>query len=92
MAKHRLRNSSGIYTQPNSFNIFLNDIFASLNETTLYKYAEDNTLCKIDENIENVKSHLVSMTKVAIDWFERNFMQANPEHFQAVFLAPGHKS
>ena len=44
----------------------------------------------VDENIENVKSHLVSMTKIAIDWFERNCMQANPEKFQAIFLAPGH--
>ena len=31
------------------------------------------------------------MTKIAIDWFERNCMQANPEKFQAIFLAPGHK-
>ena len=76
---------------PILFNIFLNDIFASLNETTLYNYADDNTICNSDENIENVKSHLVSMTKIAIDWFERNCMQANPEKFQAIFLAPGHK-
>ena len=39
----------------------------------------------------NVKSHLLSMTKIVIDWFERNCMQANPEQFQAIFLAPGHK-
>ena len=76
---------------PILFNIFLNDIFASLNETTLYNYADDNTICNSDENIENVKSHLESMTKIAIDWFERNCMQANPEKFQAIFLAPGHK-
>ena len=44
-----------------------------------------------DENIQNVKSHLVSMTKIAIDWLERNCMQANPEKFQANLLAPGHK-
>ena len=61
---------------PILFNIFLNDIFASLNETTLYNYADDNKICNSDENIENVKSHLVSMTKIAIDWFERNCMQA----------------
>ena len=64
---------------PILFNIFLNDIFASLNETTLYNYVDDNTICNRDENIDNVKSHLVSMTKIAIDWFERNCMQANPE-------------
>ena len=44
-----------------------------------------------DENIENVKSHPVSMTKIAIDWFERNCMQANPEKSQAIFLASGYK-
>ena len=36
-----------------------------------------------DENIENVKSHLASITKFAIEWFERNCMQ--------VIFAPGHK-
>ena len=29
------------------------------------------------------------MTKIAIDLFERNCMQANPENFQAIY--PGHK-
>ena len=57
---------------PVIFNIFLNDIFASLNETTLYNHAYDNTICNSDKNIENVKSHLVRtcMTEIAIDWFE----------------------
>ena len=27
-----------------------------------------------------------------MEWFDRNFMQANPEKFQAIFLAPGHKT
>ena len=31
------------------------------------------------------------MTRIAFDWFERNCMQANPENFQAIFRAPGHK-
>ena len=32
------------------------------------------------------------MTKIAIDWFERNCMQASPEKLQAIiFLAPAHK-
>ena len=32
------------------------------------------------------------MTNIAIDWFERNCMQANPKIFQAILLAPGHKN
>ena len=49
------------------------------------------TICNSDENIENVKTHLVRMPKIAIDWFERNSMQANPENYQAIFHAPGYK-
>ena len=74
-----LMNTNMTGVGPILFNIFLNDIFASLNETPLYNYADDSTICNSDENIENVKSHLVSMIKIAIDWFERNCMQANPE-------------
>ena len=72
--------------------VYPRDLYYTLNETTLYNYADDNTICNSDENIENVKSHPVSMTKIAFDWFERNCMQANPEKFQAIFLAPGHFS
>ena len=81
----------GFILGPILFNIFLNDIFASLNETILYNYADDNIICNSDENIKNVKSHLGSITEIAIDWFKRNCMQANPEKFQAMYLAPGHK-
>ena len=28
------------------------------------------------------------MTEIAINWFERNCTQANPEQFQALFLDP----
>ena len=30
---------------PSIFNLFLNDIFACLNDTNLYNYADDNTIC-----------------------------------------------
>ena len=58
----------------------------TLNETTMYNYADDNTLCEIGESIENVKSHLVSMTKIVTNWFKRKCMQANPENLQAICL------
>ena len=35
-----------------------------------------------------IKSHLVSMTKIAIDWLERNCMQANPEKISGNFPCP----
>ena len=73
---------------PILFNIFLKDIFASLSETTLWNYADDNTICNSDENIENVKSHLLSMTKIAIDWFERNCIQANSEKNSGNYSCP----
>ena len=74
---------------PILFNIFLNDIYLSLQDTALYNYADDNTISHSDKDITIVKTHLAEKTRTAIDWFDRNCMQANPTKFQAIFLAPG---
>ena len=33
----------------------------------------------------------MSMSEIAIDWFERKCMQANQDNLRAICLAPGHK-
>ena len=35
--------------------------------------------------------HPIVMPKIAIDWFKRNCIQANPDTISGAFLAPGHK-
>ncbi len=60
------------------FNVFMNDIFYSIETCDLTNYADDNTLHHIASTIEVV----LSATKAAIDWFINTYMQANPSKFQ----------
>ena len=75
---------------PVLFNIFINDIFYVVESSTIYNYADDNTLSYADNNIESVIQKLESDSLKMLDWFSNNFMKANPDKFQA--LAIGKKS
>ena len=44
---------------PVLFNIFINDIFLFVNNSTIYNYADDNTLSSSDRSPEVVKSNLL---------------------------------
>ena len=69
---------------PLLFNIFLNDIFYTLNG--IYNYADDNTISRYGDDIDTVKILLEDATHEALDWFSCNEMQANPSKFQALVL------
>ena len=75
---------------PVLFNIFLNNIFHFTTSSTLYNYADDNTLAHADDNIDKVVEHLEKESFALIEWFSCNQMKANPDKFQA--LAIGKKS
>ena len=65
---------------PLPFNIFINDIFYFI----LYNYTDDNTLSYIHKDLESLKSVLEEESIILIKWFEENYMQANPDKFQAI--------
>ena len=69
---------------PLIFNIFINDIIYFIEQSTLYNYADDNTLSFNHTNIDTLKSVLETESNVLIDWFNFNQMQANPDKFQAI--------
>ncbi len=52
----------------------------------LVNYADDNTLSVIERTVQMVLSALKKDTENAMNWFKDNFMQANPEKFQFMFL------
>merc|ERR1712121_378878 len=52
---------------PFLFNIFLNDIFYTLNG--IYNYADDNTISRYGDDIGTVKIILEDATHEALDWF-----------------------
>ena len=69
---------------PLLFNIFINDIFYFIEKSTLYNYADDNTLGYRHKNPEILKSVLEAESNILVQWFSINQMQANPEKFQAM--------
>ena len=71
---------------PILFKFFINDIFYSVDVSTIYNYADDNTLSYADHNLNNVISKLESDTQKMLDWFANNLMQANPDKFQALVI------
>ena len=75
---------------PILFNVFINDIFYFIKHGKLYNYADDNTLSFSCPDFGNLMKCLVEDSKTLIDWFDINWMQANPEKFQA--LAIGKKT
>jgi hypothetical protein len=52
---------------PILFNIFINDIFYSVDFSTIYNYADDNTLSYADHDLKNVISKLKSDSQKMLD-------------------------
>ena len=72
---------------PLLFNIFMNDMFFFMEVCDLYNYADDNSVSHSSHDIELVVSNLKKDSQNAIQWFEENGMQANPEKFQYMLLS-----
>ena len=47
-------------------------------------YADDNTLSYADTDINKLIKTLEEESKILINWFSINKMEANPEKFQAI--------
>jgi len=74
---------------PLLFNVFIN-IFYFIQKSSLYNYADDNTLSFHSPDFNEVITVLQNESNILIDWFRINKMQANPDKFQAI--AVGKKS
>jgi hypothetical protein len=73
----------GFILDPVLFKYFINDIFYVVNNSTIYNYADDNTLFYADYDIKNSVQHLESDSLKMLDWFDYNLMKANSDKFQA---------
>lgn len=63
---------------PLLFNIFLNDTFLFINNTQLYNYADDNTLCTIGKSLDQLELNLQSNFSILQKWRYENHMIPNP--------------
>jgi hypothetical protein len=73
---------------PLLFNVFINDMFPHIAKSSVFNYADDNSLSVNHVDIEMANVNLVNDTNIAIEWFERNFLKANPDKFQLLLLSP----
>jgi hypothetical protein len=53
------------------FNIFINDIFYFISDSSLYNYADDNTLSYSGYDLEKIINTLEKDSLNLIDWFDR---------------------
>ena len=70
---------------PILFNIFINDIYFSLQED-LHFFANDNTVSAIADSLQALVEVLTEKANTAIDWFQLNDMIVNPGKFKAILL------
>jgi hypothetical protein len=61
----------GSIIDPVLFNVFINDIFHFVQDSTIYNYADDNTLSYSDTNINTVVKTLENDSINLIDWFSK---------------------
>jgi len=68
---------------PPFFNIYINDLLLSIQNTDICNYADDTTIYACHKNIDNVIQSLESDSNVIIQWFTDNFMKLNTDkcHF-----------
>ena len=68
---------------PLFFNIYINDLLLSIQETELCNYADDTTIYTCDMHLENVISRLENDSQIIIEWFANNYMKLNEDkcHF-----------
>ena len=62
---------------PLLFNIFLGDLFSTLNDVDIASYADDNTPYVIADDINGVITSLEQTSKALFEWFENNLLKSN---------------
>ena len=70
---------------PILFNIFINDLFLVIQESSLCNFADDNTLSSFAKTLPEVILKLRSDLGRVLSWFSLNGMVANPDKFQVMF-------
>ena len=71
---------------PILFNICLNDLLTTLENSEIYNFADNNTVSSISKEKQVLLTTLEKDLEKAIDWFSQNYMIVNPEKFQPMIL------
>ena len=77
---------------PVLFNMFLNDLYLSLQYSDIHNFSDDNTITAICKHINDFLHTSKKEVEQAIDWFNNNHATANPEKFQTIVLSKADRS
>ena len=67
------------------FNIFINDLIGFIKKSSLYRFADDNTITAFEKDI-TLKETLQNEAEISIQWFKDNFMIVNPGKFLGMII------
>ena len=77
----------GSIVGPILFNAFLNDFFYDIENTSVYNFAEDNTLSCFAKTVKDLINVLKEESEVVINWFSSNEMIVNNDKFKSIILS-----
>ncbi len=72
---------------PDLFNIFINDMFYVLEQSTLYNYADDNIVSYTNDEEEELLTCLESDLSNWMSWFKTNCLGVNRGNRQCMFIS-----
>ena len=74
---------------PLLFNIYINDLFLFCNRFEIANYADDCTPYEINESIESVIHRLEQDSIILFQWYENNYLKANPDKWHLLLSQTG---
>ena len=75
---------------PLLFNIFINDIFLFVQNTSACKYADDTTIYACNSDLDAITNRLETNSSIFVKWFSENYMKLTEEKCR--FMIFGNKS
>ena len=71
---------------PLLFNIFINDLFLFIDKGEICNFADDNTLFKCCDNLDEAKSSIENECHLVTSWFKINSLKMNPDKCHVMVL------
>ena len=84
--------SQGSILGPLLVNIFLNDLFLFISNSSLSNYADDNTLYIFGDNLKKIKDNLRNSFDTVHQWFYENYMVLNAGKYHFICLGNNTKN
>ena len=71
---------------PLLFNVFINDLFYVEFSGNIANYADDNNFYDANQCLMTLQSNVSKDAEGATLWYEQNYLDANPDKFQCLFM------